>query len=447
MRAALYLRISLDQTGQSLGVTRQREDCYALARTLGWDVVDTYEDNDVSATSGKARPGYRRLLTDIEAGRVEAIIAWAPDRIYRRLKDLEDLIPILENHGVAVRTVKAGDLDLSSAYGRMIARILGAVATGEGEIKAERWKRSWRQGRELGTIPRTGSRMFGYTRDGELIPDEAKIAQQMADDIIAGVPILTVARNLEEQGVTTTRGGVWRPGTVRQYLANPRIAGHSTLGGEILADGKWEPVLDRDTWETVRALLNSRVRAPRARTSVLNGLIFCGVCEHRMITSGARGKRTYRCPNRPGMPGCGGVSGNAEPIEEIVETYARVRLDDPQTRDAIYRIASSGAPEILAEISDIKTRIIELEAQLDVPGIPVATILRAVDRSRERLEDCQRRLSESTPVNPPTSGGEWPHDLERRRRLIELVVARVTLGPSTRRVKPFDVERVDITDR
>lgn len=468
MRAAVYLRISQDKTGEQAGVTRQREDCLALVDEQGWDLTEVYQDNDISASTGAPRPAYDRLLVDIRGGRVDALVAWHPDRLYRKVRTLEDLLDAIEKQNIVLRTVRAGELDLSTPTGRMLARIVSAISQGEGEVKADRWMRSWRQGRESGAPARTGSRMFGYTGNhqpecagltvsgdkcpgcdtpGYLVEVEAAIAQKMADDVLAGVPILAIARRLQAEGVPTTRGGTWRPGTIRQYLSNPRIAGHSTLKGNIVAEGKWDPILDRDTWETVRALLNSRARPMVPRVSLVNGLLFCGTCGTRMITSGTRGKRTYRCPNRPGMNGCGGVSGYAEPIEEVVESYARGRLDDPRVRTNIARLASLGAPHALAEIAAVEQRIAELEAQLDEPGIPVTTILRAIDRSRERLEEAQQQLTASVPVPLPATGGEWPADLERRRRLIDLVVERVTLNAATKRVKYFDVERVAITPR
>jgi site-specific DNA recombinase len=58
-RAAIYCRISQDRAGAGLGVERQREDCAALADRLGWNVVETFTDNDLSAYSGKPRAGYR----------------------------------------------------------------------------------------------------------------------------------------------------------------------------------------------------------------------------------------------------------------------------------------------------------------------------------------------------------------------------------------------------
>ena len=61
IKAGIYVRISSDPDGLALGVERQRRDSQDLASRKGWQVVEVYEDNDVSATRGK-RPSYQRML-------------------------------------------------------------------------------------------------------------------------------------------------------------------------------------------------------------------------------------------------------------------------------------------------------------------------------------------------------------------------------------------------
>src|SRR5690348_3663265 len=92
VRAAIYCRISQDREGAGLGVDRQRSDCEALARKLGWDVVVAYTDNDLSAYGGKRRPGYRQLLDDLDAGRVNAVLVWHTDRLHRSPRELEEYV-------------------------------------------------------------------------------------------------------------------------------------------------------------------------------------------------------------------------------------------------------------------------------------------------------------------------------------------------------------------
>ena len=143
---------------------RQKADCRELAKRLGWQVVATFIDNDISAYSGAPRPQYRAMLDAVRSGQVRAVIAWHPDRLHRRIVELEAFIDLLDTRGVEVRTVTAGDLDLSSATGRMNARIVGAVAQKEVEQTKDRIrsaKKPLRRGSTEAGQDRTVSRPTG----------------------------------------------------------------------------------------------------------------------------------------------------------------------------------------------------------------------------------------------------------------------------------------------
>jgi DNA invertase Pin-like site-specific DNA recombinase len=64
------------------------------------------------------------------------VLAWHTDRLHRSPKELETYIDLCEPRGVVTRTVRAGELDLATASGRMVARQLGAVARYESEQTA-----------------------------------------------------------------------------------------------------------------------------------------------------------------------------------------------------------------------------------------------------------------------------------------------------------------------
>lgn len=78
-RAAIYTRISLDRTGAGRGIERQEDDCRKLAKQRLFEVAEIYSDNDISAYSGKRRPGYRKLLADVESGSIDVVLAWHTD--------------------------------------------------------------------------------------------------------------------------------------------------------------------------------------------------------------------------------------------------------------------------------------------------------------------------------------------------------------------------------
>jgi Resolvase, N terminal domain len=107
MRAAVYTRISQDATGQRAGMTRQLEDCEALADRLGWEVTHRYGDNDLSAYSGRTRPGFEAMLKAMADSEFGAVICWHPFRLFRSMKDLERLIVIAHDRGVQLRAVNA----------------------------------------------------------------------------------------------------------------------------------------------------------------------------------------------------------------------------------------------------------------------------------------------------------------------------------------------------
>jgi cytochrome P450 len=107
MRAAVYTRISQDATGQRAGVTRQLEDCEALADRFGWEVTHRYDDNDLSAYSDGTRPGFEAMLKAMADSEFGAVICWHPDRLFTSMTDLERLIPIANDRRVQLRTVNA----------------------------------------------------------------------------------------------------------------------------------------------------------------------------------------------------------------------------------------------------------------------------------------------------------------------------------------------------
>jgi hypothetical protein len=115
VRAAVYTRISQDGTGQRAGVTRQLEDCEALADRLGWEVTHRYGDDDLSANSGHTRPGFEAMLKAMADSEFGGVICWHPDRLVRSAQDLERLVAIANGRQVQLRTVNlavAADLGL-----------------------------------------------------------------------------------------------------------------------------------------------------------------------------------------------------------------------------------------------------------------------------------------------------------------------------------------------
>src|SRR5215203_1752693 len=253
MRAAVYLRQSRDQQGTGLAVARQREDCLKLCTERGWTPVE-YCDNDISAHDGQRRPAYQQMLADIDAGHLDAVVAWDLDRLHRRPIELEHFIDLADRHRLALATV-SGDTDLGTDNGRMYARIKGAVARSEGERKSARQKRAALQAAELGK-PRGGPRPFGYEPDGLTVrADEAKALREAYGALLAGGTLTGIARDLTAAGLKTPQGKPFRHSAVRAILANPRNAGLRAYRHEIVGPAQWQAIVPEETWRAAHTLL------------------------------------------------------------------------------------------------------------------------------------------------------------------------------------------------
>ena len=68
--------------------------------------------------TARCRPQYQRMLADIRDGKIDALVAWDLDRLYRLPRELEDLIDLADEHRLALATV-TGDVDLSTDNGRL----------------------------------------------------------------------------------------------------------------------------------------------------------------------------------------------------------------------------------------------------------------------------------------------------------------------------------------
>src|SRR5690606_15649655 len=116
----------------------------------------------------------------------------------------ERLIDIADQQKMEIRTVQGGSIDLSTASGRMIARILGSVARQESEHLAERRRLANDQRAAKGEFVKTGQRRFGYTREGEPYPGEAEDFQKAVKEVLAGKSLRAVAREWNAKGHRST---------------------------------------------------------------------------------------------------------------------------------------------------------------------------------------------------------------------------------------------------
>ena len=263
-RAAIYARISDDRGGEGLGVARQVEDCQRLAEQRGWSVAGEYVDNDLSAYRGKKRPRYEAMLADIEAGEVDAVIAYHQDRLTRQPAEFETFLATCQRAGVRHFTTVTGYTDLGQDDGVMVMRIFSAVAKNESDSKRRRIRRKNDEKAAKGLPHVSGERPFGYDRDGVTVrEDEAQVIRTVADRFLAGESLVSLAGWLQQEGVKTSTGtNDWRTPTLRGVLLSPRNAGLRVHRGEVVGPAVWPAILT----DTQHAQLVAKLTDPARRT-------------------------------------------------------------------------------------------------------------------------------------------------------------------------------------
>lgn len=430
MRAAIYTRISQDRDGTLLGVQRQQDDCEALARDRGWEVGPVFVDDDVSAFKGRRRDGYEQLLEAIADGTVGAVVAWHPDRLHRSPVELERFIDVVQASGCEVATVRAGDLDLGTAAGRMTARVVGAVARHESEQKSERLRRQRAQAALAGRA-HGGRRAFGYkSGNAELEPAEAALLREAADRVLAGETHFKVAKDWNERGVASTTGRRWQATRLRLVLISPRIAGLRVHKGDIVGEGQWPAIVTRAEHERLVALLRAPERRGALPRSLLSGLLVCGHCGHRMTFSSQKRGDRYNCHRQPGRwDRCGRISIVARYAEEavvaaVLEATATLRIEsDPAVDDTV--------------LADLEARLTEAAEMFAAGEIGRAEWLTARTGIEDRISRARRDMLASEHrariVDHGTIAHRWDTlTLDERRRVLGLFVGSVTVAPSDR---------------
>jgi site-specific DNA recombinase len=450
-KAAMYLRISQDREAEGLGVDRQRDDCAKLIADRGWEGVE-FVDNDVSATSRKKRPAWTAMLDGLRSGEIRNVTSWANDRLYRKAKDQLDLLEAVKSTGGVIATVKDGEVDPSTASGRMTMGILANVAEFETARKSERQLAKAKQMAQAGRANGGGPRPFGYESGGVKVNrTEARMIREATRRVIDGQSVYAIARDWNGRGIPTSTGRTWTAKQLSRTLRLPRLAGLRVHHGQTYS-AEWPAILDETTWELLQRRLSPRTRKAGRRASyLLTGVIACGRCGRPMHghPTGV-GKRSYACIGELG--GCGAMRIVAEQTEAVVAEAVFHAIDSGVVARALSAAsADTSAVQTLEAISADRAALEELSTDYYVDrAISKSEFTKARDTLARRIEQAEvslARSEQSTVLASMSSGAvaraAWAErDQDWRRELLAALIERITIAPST--VYRFDPERIGI---
>ncbi|MGD9498448.1 MAG: LuxR C-terminal-related transcriptional regulator [Armatimonadota bacterium] len=386
-RIASYIRVSTqEQADEGLSPETQRVRIGQWAALHDLHDIEEYDDCGLSGAWGydpdnkPHRPDLARLVADIEAGKIDAVVVYRLDRIFRSpavcARFMEEVVL---PHGVHLISLHEG-LDSTKPGGRMMMVVMAALAGYFREWSAENvsdnLQRRLEDGHPMGKAP------FGWEyvteREGEprrlvRVEEQGRWLLTMKQMYLAGHSIATIVKHLHENGVRSAEGGEWWDECViRRLLQNPKHAGYQEVGnGELVRATHYEDrYWELEDWERINQVFEQRTNMGAATAAtpefLLGDLLRCAHCGKRLYGRRARNRitRRYRCCTRPreGTPECRANSKPADVLERCVVSLLR----ELSLTDEVQRLAAEQAEALVdAEDGNLQARRAELLAGID----------------------------------------------------------------------------------
>ena len=496
--AALYIRLSKEDEneGPSGSVTNQQSLLHAFVREHRLDVYDTYIDDGWSGTSFD-RPGFQRMLRDIEAGRVNMVITkdlsrlgrdyimtghymerYFPEKRVRYISLLDGVDTGVESSANDITPFRA---IMNDMYAKDISK----------KIKSVKHDKQ-RKGEFIGGKPMYGYRMHPLEKNRIVIDeDAAPVVRRIFAMALAGTSCRQIAVRLNEEGVLSPAAyagltlschgpysGQWSSERITAMLKNETYIGNMVQGRTarisyktkkclrrqpeqwVVVEHTHEPLIDPETFRKVQLMVNSR-RNTRSRTYdfLLKGLIFCHECGYPLAVMNRRNAagedrlffvcRTYQRFTKAGVCSCHSIKEQTvteaviERTREVCEAYLNPERLRPIAAAAV--AASGRVDGREEELSALHARIDSMTAHLDrmyrdrlnglLADVDFERLYRRIKAERTALEEKLRELEaqKKTPV-----------PIEDRAR--ELVQQFLHCAFTSRELLVSLIERIELTE-
>lgn len=496
--AALYIRLSKEDEneGPSGSVTNQQSLLHAFVREHRLDVYDTYIDDGWSGTSFD-RPGFQRMLRDIEAGKVNMVITkdlsrlgrdyimtghymerYFPEKRVRYISLLDGVDTGVESSANDITPFRA---IMNDMYAKDISK----------KIKSVKHDKQ-RKGEFIGGKPMYGYRMHPSEKNRIVIDeDAAPVVRRIFAMALAGTSCRQIAVRLNEEGVLSPAAyagltlschgpysGQWSSERITAMLKNETYIGNMVQGRTarisyktkkclrrqpqqwVVVEHTHEPLIDPETFRKVQLMVNSR-RNTRSRTYdfLLKGLIFCHECGYPLAVMNRRNAagedrlffvcRTYQRFTKAGVCSCHSIKEQTvteaviERTREVCEAYLNPERLRPIAAAAV--AASGRVDGGEEELSALHARIDSMTAHLDrmymdrlnglLADVDFERLYRRIKAERTALEEKLREL-EAQKKNPVP--------IEDRAR--ELVQQFLHCAFTSRELLVSLIERIELTE-
>lgn len=475
VRCAIYTRKSseegLEQEFNSLDAQRESGEAFiASQQHEGWQCLPNHYDDGGFTGGNMDRPAVKRLMADIEAGKIDCVVVYKVDRLSRSLLDFARMMEVFDRHGVSFVSVTQ-QFNTATSMGRLILNVLLSFAQFEREMIAERTRdkiaAARRKGKWSGGMP-----ILGFdVRDTKLTVKEVEAdrVRQIFALYLEHQSLLATVKELNHRGWTTkcwtTKKGTRRGGrpftknALYDLLTNPTFIGKVRYKSEIHR-GEHKAIVDEQVFQQVQVALqrNSHSGGRTVRNkheALLKGLLRCRTCDcamgHTYTAKGNRRYHYYVCgkAQQRGWQECPAPSVPADQVERFVVEQIKCIGRDP---DVIAETVRQVRRQSENEIRRLDCERDALNEQLRGDHAELSRLARSAGSgegtadladAHERIRVAEQRMTEIENATA-TLSGELVNEAEVTEALAEFDCVWDALAPREQiRILELLIERIE----
>ncbi|WP_291850652.1 recombinase family protein [Bradyrhizobium sp.] len=351
VRCAIYTRKStehgLEQEFNSLDAQREACEAYIKSQAFqGWRALPQQYNDPAYSGGNLDRPALKKLLADIEAGKVDVVVVYKIDRLTRSLADFAKLVEAFDARSISFVAVTQ-QFNTTTSMGRLTLNVLLSFAQFERELSAERVRdkvaASRRKGKWTG-----GSVPLGYdAKDKKLVINKAEAETVRTifrlylelgsfSRLVAELDRRKIVTKHRKTKVAKFQGGIpFTYGPLAHFLKNRIYLGETHHGGKWFR-GEHEAILERSLFDSVQELLKSNVVKRKVKFSeggaLLQGKLFDDKGNRMGPSFSSKNGVRYRFYVSTALRGRKHLAGTvtrvpAPEVENLVKTALEKELD------------------------------------------------------------------------------------------------------------------------
>ena len=412
---AIYCRVSTDEQAEfGYSIDEQKRLLEEWCKANDYIIYKCYSDRGISGKNIKDRPALKELLSDAKAGKFDMVISWKINRVSRKLEDVLKIVNLLEKNNITFKSYSE-PFETDTPAGRMQFQMMALIGEFERGTIAQNVKMgmiakaksgNWCGGRVLGydLVPNNSPEEEKKGKNKlEINEKEAEIVRFIFNEYSKGKGYKAITNQINKLGYKTKKGNDFSVGSIRDILTNPVYIGEIRYNvrqnwsekrrrninpNPIRVKGKHEAIIDRELWDKVQLILESKKGKPSRIYDgeyPLTGILRCPKCGAGMVISrttntladGSKKRIAYYCCGNWKNKGTSVCNSNTIRVDKANE-YVFKKIEELVSNEAM-----------------IKAVVKNINKERKDKVKPAKRLLGDIDKELEKLDKRKRKIFEA----------------------------------------------------